>query len=161
MNLTIKNTFLLLALFVSAVGGNHLEYAMVEGDNDEGVDFCSASVYDELYHECIVDVAKEHNVVFDGHEDRRLELRGSRRLGCEVCTAQASGSRGHWCYYQCGEASRRLQAADDHANESIDMTTHAYIEGNATECYIEKALPLGNVACLGDWTAINVTINYH
>jgi hypothetical protein len=165
MNLTIKNTFLLLALFVSAVGANHLEYARVEGVNAEGVDFCSTSVYDELYQECIVTIAEAHDVTFDN--DRRLELRGSRSLWvCAVCPPEAISMKGHWCNVVCGHGTRRLQGASDnasdHANENADATTHAIIEEEATECYIKKAKkPEGNVTCLGDWEKISVTINYH
>jgi hypothetical protein len=166
MNLTIKNTFLLLALFVSAVGGEHLEYARVEGVNAEGVDFCSTSVYDELYQECIVTIAEDHDVTFD--HDRRLELRGSRHLqSCAVCPPEAISTKGHWCYVKCDpERGRRLQGAsdnaNDHANENADATTHAIIKEKATECYIKKAKqPEGKVTCLGDWEEISVTINYH
>jgi hypothetical protein len=52
MNLTMRNTFLLLALFVGAVRGAHID-AEVQGVKlDE--DYCATSVYDELYAECVM-----------------------------------------------------------------------------------------------------------
>jgi hypothetical protein len=103
MNLTMRNTFLLLALFLGAVRGTHID-AEVQGVKlDEN--YCTPSVYDELYAECVVTTAEALGVVFD----RRLELRGSRGLqySCSVCPPNPP--KGHWCWVKCGYATRRLE----------------------------------------------------
>jgi hypothetical protein len=90
MNLTTRNTFLLLALFVGAVRGGHLD-AEVQGFK-LNEDYCTTSVYDELYEECVVTTAEALGAVFD----RRLELRGSRGLqSCSICPPNPP--KGHLC----------------------------------------------------------------
>ena len=151
MNLTMRNTFLLLALFVGAVRGTHID-AEVQGVKlDE--DYCTPSVYDELYAECVVTTAEALGVVFD----RRLELRGSRSLqSCSVCPPNPP--KGHWCWVKCGYANRRLTVAnDEHADRRL--TTQAAIQAAATECYdVKAAMP--EYDCLGAAEDLDITIVY-
>jgi hypothetical protein len=169
MNLTMKSTFLLLALFVGAVGGNHID-AEVQGYTADENNYCTTSVYDALYEECIVTTAEVLGVVFDR---RRLELRGSSRAlqSCSICPPNPP--KGHWCWVKCGYASRRLTVANGNANESAngngngngnaddhaDTTTQTAIQAAATECYEAKAaMPEYN--CLGAAEDLKIIIEY-
>jgi hypothetical protein len=151
MNLTMKNTFLLLALFVGAVRGDNHFVAEVQGVKLDEV-YCTPTEYNDLYEECIVAVAKAHGVEFDR---RRLELRGSRGLqSCSICPPNPP--RGHWCYVKCGgyDGYRRLQADEENA----DTTTQTEIQEEAAGCYAEKAA-MPAYSCLGAAEDLEITIS--
>jgi hypothetical protein len=162
MNLMMKNTFLLLTLLVSAVGATYFD-AEVQGQDIDEDSFCTMDKYNELYEDCIVTIAEDHDVVFDR---RRLELRGSRGLqSCSVCPPNPP--KGHWCWVKCGYATRRLQVGNgsasaignNNANENADTTTQGLIQAAATECYKAKAATT-DYSCLGDADELLVTIDY-
>jgi hypothetical protein len=163
MNLTMKNAFLLLTLFVGAVDGTYFD-AEVQGQDIDADYFCTMDTYNELYEDCIVTIAENHGVVFDR---RRLELRGSRGLqSCSVCPPNPP--KGHWCWVKCGYATRRsLQVGNgnasdqgnENASDNADTTIQGLIQEAATECYKAKSATT-EYSCLGDADELLVGIDY-
>jgi hypothetical protein len=151
----MRYAFVLLALIVGTVCGDEIS-ARIEGITaDES--YCSTSVFDSLYDECVVEKAVDLGASFD----RRLELRGSRdvqRRLCSYCPQEAIDTVGHWCYVKCGtqRRSRRLTLANEHPNRRL--TNQGEIQKAARDCYEEKR-GMSKYKCLGE-SDIQVFIVY-
>jgi hypothetical protein len=148
----MRYAFVLLALLVGTVSGDEIGAIITGFTADE--DYCKPKVMDLLYEECVEDVAISLGASFP---DRRLELRGSRRLQCDKCTFEATQMRGQWCWYHC--RARRLTIANERQDKRLPnrQTNQGKIQKAARDCYEEKR---GQYKCLGTADDLKVSIEY-
>jgi hypothetical protein len=153
---TMRYAFVLLALLVGTVSGDAIG-ARIEGFTSDG-HYCESDVLDDLYEECVVDIAISLGASFP---DRRLELRGNRRLQCGICPDVAPF--GHWCVVICGSTPgrRRLTIANEHPDRRLPngQTNQGQIQRAARDCYEEK-LATPQYKCLGSADDLQVFIEY-
>jgi hypothetical protein len=140
----MKYTLFLLAAITGAACGSHLD-ARISGVTTIG-DPCTTEVEEELYQVCVEDLF----VSMGGELDRRLELRGSRRLSCDLCEEQHMWL-GHWCFSNC-QRRRRLAIAD----EQRFLVSEEELQQAATECYVRKMQE--GYECLGNPEDLTVSI---
>jgi hypothetical protein len=144
----MRSAFFLLALIVSSVFGGEIDAIITGFTEDKNI--CAESVLDILFEKCVIDK-------LGASYDRRLELRGDRRLAtCKDVCPEKNVPKGHWCYY-C-DKGRRLT----HANEVSDggNVNHCRLTAKAKKCYQNKAKE-DKYQCLGDPDAIKVEVKFY
>jgi hypothetical protein len=155
-HLTMRYAFVLLALLVGTVSGDEIG-ARIEGFTSDG-HYCPSAVVNHLYKKCVVDIAVSLGASFN---DRRLELRGSRKLDpCDNCPDAAPF--GHWCVVVCGsDPLRRLTIANEHPDGRLPngQTNQGKIQQAASDCYEEKR-GMPQYKCLGTADDLKVFIDY-
>jgi hypothetical protein len=143
----MKYILFLLVAMVGVVCGAELG-AEIQGVTASGI-FCTAEQQQELYQECVEDVAVSMGIVLS----RRLELRGDRELQYLFCSGCGGGTypRGHYCFVYCS-ARRRLTVVDD-ADEHV---AKGQIQKAANDC-LDLKIEEG-YECLGDPNDLRIKI---
>jgi hypothetical protein len=148
----MKYTLFLLAAMAGGVCGAELG-AEIQGVTTSGI-FCNAEEDQELYKECVEDVAVSLGVVLS----RRLALRGDRELQYSFCGFCGSGAYpfGHWCFVMCS-ARRRLAVADELVDTDDKLlVAKGQIQKAANEC-LDLKIEEG-YECLGNPEDLHIKI---
>jgi hypothetical protein len=141
----------LLALISGTVYGDEIDVTITGFTVDE--DFCSTTVLDALFKECVVATAERLGAVF--HHGGR-ELIGSRKLpSCAVCPPNPP--KGHWCYVMCSNRRRLTHLAI--LDPAKLVVNQGQIQFAARKCYQDKtAMP--DYHCLGISDDIKIKVEF-
>jgi hypothetical protein len=142
----------LLAIVVGTVYGDEIDVTLTGITVDE--DFCSTTVLDSLFEECVVATAELLGAVF--HHGGGRELRGSRNLpSCAVCPPDPP--KGHWCYVMCSNRRRLTFLAILDPVQLVVNQVQVQLE--ARSCYQDKAA-MPDYHCLGVSDDIEIQVEF-
>jgi hypothetical protein len=148
---TMRYVPVFLAIMAGTVFGDEIDVTLTGITVAE--DFCSTTVLDALFKECVVETAERLGAVF--HHGGR-ELRGSRNLpSCAVCPPDPP--KGHWCYVMCSNRRRLTSLA---ILDPVKLVVNqGQIQSEARRCYQDKAA-IPDYYCLGVSDDIKIKVGF-